>query len=198
MQNENDEDKDLLSQLSELTEPKEPSEKQPKSFVWQDDDLDGENEPQNQTETQANTTSKPIEGANKNLSPEEIKLSAQSSAAGVELITSLLSEAIINLRYYNKFTDDERTRLDEEILDKNPTQLNEEELRLSNKWHRLMARKKEKEDKISISDKARKNLEDSFAAYTELTGKTFLTPKSRLWVFIAEHTIKSVIAAATD
>lgn len=203
MQDENNnntaaDDQDLLSRLNIATEKKAPTANPVKSFAWDDDGAGADPaDAKNNPDAQPATTTKAA-GAEKKLSPEEIKRAAEASAAGVELITSLLSEAIINLRYYFKFTDEERIELDEKILDEDPNILNPDQRKLKSRYERLMERRDKKLDKVSVSDKARAALEKSFEAYTEETGKTFLTPKSRLWVYISEHAIKTVIAAVTD
>src|SRR5688572_11877788 len=113
MQEENATERDLISELDRATETKNPNtSNQNKSWEWGEDEVPispGAQKTPPAAEAVTQSTSK--------LSPEKIKSAAVASAAGVEFLTSLVSEGIINLRYFYKFKEEERQKLDDFILD---------------------------------------------------------------------------------
>lgn len=189
-------ERDLLSELDRVTETKTPgAEGQNKPWGWGEDEVPIEPKTPGTTKTQP-----PANPGNPNqkLTEAQIKSAAVASAAGVEFITSLVTEGIINLRYFHKFNEDERQKLDEYILDSAPEKLTEDEKQLSNRYNRLMDRRDKKIEKVTMSDKSRKRMEDAFEAYTVATGKVFLTPQTQLGLSVGESVVKAIIAAFID
>lgn len=196
MQTEDNKERDLLSELDKATEKKEPSANNVKSWNFGDDD-EAKNEATEQTQ-QADTTEQELAKAGNNpggLTERQMRNNAIASAAGVSLLTELLCEGIISMRYHFKIDSEKRELLDERLLDTDYNTLNDQEKFLVNKYNRLKKECNEKLAKISKSTKNRERMEEAFYEYSRSTGKVFLTPQSRLWISIGEDVIKSTMAA---
>lgn len=207
MQTENDNNnnqqsnsRDLLSELKKATAIKQPSTKKSATWNFDDDDVEQDLPPVKDGQQSTSETEKPKETPAKKteLSEKEIKAGAETGAAAVELLTSLLSEGIINFRYYRKFTPEEREKLNNEILDKPDHQRTDDEQTMANKFERLMSQRDKKLGKVKMSETARERLIFGFTKHAEITGKPVMSPQYILGITIGESVIKSVFEALMD
>ncbi len=190
--------RNLMDELNAATPEKKPSTTKDPSWNFKDDEVEQEKGDVKSQQQEQNQQGAQQQDPNKSATQEQLLKGSQAAAATVEFCTSLLSETIINLKYYFKFNAEEREKLDEEILDKPETKRTEEEQTLANRFDRLMNRRDAKLKNVKLSEQARKRMEDGFMEYAKITGKPPMNPKSLLYVTISEAVVKSVINAVLD
>jgi hypothetical protein len=190
--------RNLAEELDKATQKKSPSTTKNASWNFGDDEVEQDSGPvaSQQQGNEQQAQQKP--DANTPANSEDLRKGAETAAATVEFLASLLGEAIINIKYFFKFTADERERLDEEILDKPDSKRTEDEQVLASKFNRLMARRDEKLKNVKVSDTARKRMIDGFTDYAKITGKPPMNPKMLPWVTVSEIALKTVMNAALD
>ena len=198
MQNNQDnssEEKTLLDELKQATEKKNVSANQIKSWKFEEAEMASDQEPNAETDAPADTTNKP---GLKKLTADQIKASAVASTAMVELLTVNLNQAIIYILYHFKLTGEERELIKTDLLFKDFNNLSEPHQFLVRKYKHTKEERDLKIEKISPDKAARARMEQAFIQYTELTGQTFVTPKTNLAVCLLEGVAKSVIGAVID
>lgn len=196
---------DLLAELAKRTEPKTPSAASSQSWDFSNDEKEtvqpnGLQNPTPEAITQGAST--PTPGATTPEAPKidkrEAKIAAESSQAAIEFLTTLIGEFIVNYQFSKNFTDEQKELLNEKILDTNPDLLSEEEKTLLARYKRLEKKKDKKIKNLEQSERARERMTHAFEKYSELTGKTFMTPGLMLGVAIGENIVKSATTLIFD
>lgn len=192
---------DLLAELAKRTDVKKPSEAATKAWDFSEKEADTV-QPNNMaapiqpTENQAAQTQE--QATNSTLDKKEIQMSAEASQAGVEFLTTLVGELIIEILHRKKFTADQLDLLQNKLLDAKVETLTEEEQSLLSKYNRLTKTKDKKIKKLEQSEKSKERMVNAFAKYSEITGKTFMSPGLMLGIAISENVVKTVTSVVFD
>lgn len=194
---------DLLEILKQKTETKTPSVAASQSWDFSTDDKTdivapvGANPQPTQT-----APAQPTQAVQTDNEPKPdkktIRMDAEASQAGIEFLTTLIGEFIITWMYYKKFTAEQRELINEKLLDSNPATFTDEEKALLHRYQRLMKEKDRKMKKMEQSDKAKERMINAFERYSEITGKTFMSPGLMLTVAISENVVKTITSVAFD
>lgn len=194
MPNEKEQPRDLVAELSQLTEKKEPSENaNTNSWRFPDDEKESLPAKADKPDTAAAETE--VDGP---LTDDQIKKGARASAAFIFFITSLISEAIIMIRYRLKFTGDQIDLLEGKLMDTPNSKLTEEEIILKNRKIRMDEKRDKKLEKISVSTTERQRMEEACEAYSRATGKIIMSPGAQIAAAISEAVVKSSLQAFID
>lgn len=195
---------DLLEELKKRTEPKTPSEAASQIWDFSNDEKEtvapnGLQNPTPEASTQPTTTTP---GATNPEAPKidkkEAKIAAEASQAGIEFLTTLIGEFIVNYQFSKNFTDEQKELLNEKLLDSNPDFLNDEEKTLLARYKRLEKKKDKKLKGLEQGEKARERMVHAFEKYSELTGTTFMTPGLMLGVAVGENVVKTITTLIFD
>lgn len=196
---------DLLAELAKRTEAKTPSAAASQSWDFSNDEKEtvAPNGLQNPTpETSTPGASTPTPGAPATEAPKidkkEAKIAAESSQAAIEFLTTLIGEFIVNYQFAKNFTPEQKELLNEKLLDTNPDFLDDHEKTLLARYQRLEKKKNKKLKGLEQSEKARERMTHAFEKYSELTGKTFMSPGLMLGVAIGENVVKTITTLVFD
>lgn len=195
---------DLLEILKQKTETKTPSVAASQSWDFSTDDKQdvvapvGVNTHQKQPQTTTTAPSNTTQSGEPKPDKKTIRMDAEASQAGIEFLTTLIGEFIITWMYYKKFTAEQRELINEKLLDSNQAKFTDEEKALLHRYQRLMKEKDRKMKKMEQSDKAKERMINAFERYSEITGKTFMSPGLMLTVAISENVVKTITSVAFD
>lgn len=196
---------DLLFQLKEATETKQPGkETQSKAWDFQDEKISEEpvkaasNSDFEQPKTEEKSTVAPgPHGPPVEKITDKAKRSSARTAVGMlDLFQRGLFTPIINNKYKKKFTGDEISKL-ELIIDVEKKGLENEDLKLRNKWDRLMKKRDKKIDSIPFEETEKKDIEEAFYTYFDFKEKT-LPPEWFVGMAVLNSFGKRAIDAFTD
>jgi len=194
---------DLLEILKQKTETKTPSVAASQSWDFSTDDKTDIVAPVRANPQPTQTApAQPTQAVQTDNEPKPdkktIRIDAEASQAGIEFLTTLIGEFIITWMYYKKFTAEQRELINEKLLDSNPATFTDEEKALLHRYQRLMKEKDRKMKKMEQSDKAKERMINAFERYSEITGKTFMSPGLMLTVAISENVVKTITSVAFD
>lgn len=194
---------DLLEVLKQKTEVKTPSVAASQSWDFSTDDKTDIVAPVGATpQTTQTTTSQPTQAVQTDNEPKPdkktIRMDAEASQAGIEFLTTLIGELIITWMYHKKFSVEQRELLNEKLLDANPANFTDEEKALLNRYNRLMKEKDRKMKKMEQSERAKERMINAFERYSEITGKTFMSPGLMLTIAVSENIVKTITSVAFD
>lgn len=199
MQTENT-DRDLIAELATATETKAVSAAPVSEWNFDNEEKTPviNSNPTNQLPTQTNEPTTVAPGQTNPIPLKARKLDAEASQAGIEFLTSKAAEIAISIKYGRKFTSEEKTALNGDLLHRRIEDLNPDQLQLVNRWKANERIRDKKIKKVELSDKQRERMVRAFEAYSEATGKTFLTPGSMLSISIAETLMDSLLEVFID
>lgn len=199
-------DEDLLARLKKATEIKDPGNTAIAS-AWDFDDKDPDETTTTAAKTESTSTSTATAtdtkaGEEKTVTPierkKELEGSAEAATSFYETFGGITFESIVKIRHKNKFTEEEKIRLDEsDIIDADIKTLTGDDLRLRNKYDRVEKAKNRKLKEVQISDDRRDKFYKGMYKYYEITGKS-MGPEGIIIANILDAVIHAGVEAFTD
>lgn len=137
------------------------------------------------------------ERINKPRVPDEVKrASAETATAALDSLLSMTCVPLIDRKIRKRLTEEEMD-LGFNLEDKKDDELNDEELRIKNKFTRLMKLRQHKIDNVELSTKEIKNVETAFYNYFKIKDIA-MPPEWLLYISLGSIVIDRVIEVVTD
>jgi hypothetical protein len=197
---------DLLAKLANETETKKPGEANlgiPKSF-WDEEENEEEksDDKKDKTKPEDKNTEEESEetkgGEKKRKLTQKAKEDSARTAVGVlDLTQKIILTPIVTYKFKKKFTAAEVDRLDTGIDDANKDTLDDEDLRIRNKWDKLFKKYDKAKEAIPFTDPEKSELEGHFTTYMDIKEKE-LPPELLLYMSIANVLGRRIVDVIFD
>lgn len=198
---------DLHAALAQSTESKAPGTSA--GPAWTFDETEGEFQAQT-AETQnnqsgSNASDNFLKGDDRPASerlakprvPDEVKrASAETATAALDSLLGMVCVPLIDRKIRKRFTEEEMDK-GAALEDRKDEELSDEDLRIKNKWNRLMKLRDHKIKNVDLSAKETKNCETAFYNYFKIKDIA-MPPEWLLYISLGSIVIDRVIEAVTD